>query len=409
MSTNVNYLLQELKNIKTAENNVKILSNNLRVYEDEKQKKDHKISYEALKAASAVYDEKKKKILKTPFPSITVASTAEEPSSYPDDTKVFCCSRSVASLNSIKSVVIMYSLNLLGRCGTIAALAMLCLGIILSVINGFLGYITFIMNLSGAILNTSYWCAVVFGALWFFSSRGGLESVGEVKEFVEKYDEYEKKRIEWDEGTKKFVYGLDIDNCKAEVEKLFETSKQYHKEFLVLVDEYDRVSGSIINEYEQALQKNEEEFKIKQSETNAKLESCRNYLDSVTLIHPSMFCKIDKLYRALELGRADSIKDAINIVLDDERCAQEAEERRQEAERQQAVLERQASEARAHQIAMEKQAEAEARKKESELKDRKAAAHKRCYYCANAGSCSTSVMNSFTSTGDVCPSYRPKQ
>lgn len=123
-----------------------------------------------------------------------------------------------------------------------------------------------------------------------------------------------------------------------------------------------------------------------------------------------------KIAIILERGRADSIKEAINVFEDDKRAEElaAAERRRIEAEeRRQERMEREASRAAYAAKKAAEDAAREAAKKEHQdkldLMKRQSAARTRCNLCAHQGTCGYyTIQKQFRESGDVCPSYRPK-
>lgn len=123
-----------------------------------------------------------------------------------------------------------------------------------------------------------------------------------------------------------------------------------------------------------------------------------------------------KIALILERGRADSIKEAINIFEDDKRAEELAAAERRRIEAEERRQERMEQEARRAAYAAEKAAKesADAARKAAEqekrnLMKRQAAASTRCAGCVHQRSCGYyTVQQSFRESGDVCPSYRPK-
>ncbi len=73
-------------------------------------------------------------------------------------------------------------------------------------------------------------------------------------------------------------------------------------------------------------------------------------------IHPDLFGDAARIAKLLETGRADTLKEAINLAFEEDRKDAEEEARQIEAARREAILEQQAQETREHQQAMEQAA-----------------------------------------------------
>ena len=172
----------------------------------------------------------------------------------------------------------------------------------------------------------------------------------------------------------------------------------------------------------------------------AKVDEIKPLLEEIennTVLHTDYVPYAARLARLIESGRADTLKEAINLMLDDIRKDKEEAERRDEARRQeeetrrhnmamQNIAEQEARDARAHNAAMEKAArdqaaaakaqaaaaqaaanDARIRAQQAE-KDRinqesraKREASRRCNTCANAGKCSMFGMVN-------CAAFRPR-
>ena len=396
MSANTNQLLKELKNIKTANENLTILNNNLLVIERQKEEKDSMAKKKARDAAKVVYNEKKREIVKTPFPSIAITGKDAPPACMPEYVGKYSIECAMREQGESKTYPLKYLVSLIIRCGIIVSLPLAVVGMVI-------GSVSFSM--------IGYWALVIFGIAWLFFFRKAKE-VNEVlqkaKEHVDRHREYEESKAKWEKATEEYVDGLDTEHYKEAVEKVFPQAKKFREEFLVFTSAYDLAVQPILAEYKNTLQENEKEYQRKRDKINQDLDFNTNYLNAVTLIHPSMFGRIDEIYAALELGRADSIKDAINIVLDDERRAREESQRQAEAQRQEALMKKQADEARRQREAEERRANEAQAQADAALKDRQNAARRRCRDCVHGGSCSMTVRLSFGETGDVCPSYKPR-
>ena len=122
-----------------------------------------------------------------------------------------------------------------------------------------------------------------------------------------------------------------------------------------------------------------------------------------------------KIALIIERGRADSIKEAINLFEDDKRAEEFAAAERRRIEAEELRQERMENEARRAAYAAEKAAEESAlaarkaaQQEERNLRQRQAAASARCACCVNRRTCGYTVQKSIKESGDVCPSYRPQ-
>lgn len=98
----------------------------------------------------------------------------------------------------------------------------------------------------------------------------------------------------------------------------------------------------------------------KSSKTQAELDNVTEQLNAVTLIQPDLFDNAASISKLLRTQRADTLKEAINLAIEEERKENQERERREEARRQEAILEEQAYQTRMHERAMEQAAERQA-------------------------------------------------
>lgn len=190
-----------------------------------------------------------------------------------------------------------------------------------------------------------------------------------------------------------------------------------HIELKPLIEKYERqkkeaeenkkynetVLPGLLAEREAKLPALREEYAEWYKKVLSALENIEKLYAEVAHFLPEYYHKnAGQIATILEHGRADSIKEAINIFEEDCRAEMLAEENRRHQEK----MEKEASAtARA---AEEARKEAQ-RKSDAELNARKDAASKRCRHCANAPSCAWNVKDGFMRSGDVCPSYRPSK
>lgn len=101
-------------------------------------------------------------------------------------------------------------------------------------------------------------------------------------------------------------------------------------------------------------------FSKKHDDLNNQLENTETQLSAVTLIHPDLFGSALHIAKLIETGRADTLKEAINLAFDEDRKDAEEEARQMEVARKETILEQQAEAleraAREHNAAMEREA-----------------------------------------------------
>lgn len=111
-----------------------------------------------------------------------------------------------------------------------------------------------------------------------------------------------------------------------------------------------------------------EKWTEKLSSVSAELDNVKGQLDAVTLIHSDLFYSASHIAKLLSTQRADTLKEAINLAIEEDRKDAQEAERRREAQRQEAILEEQAFQTRMHEQAMERSAREHAAQMEAQAK-----------------------------------------
>lgn len=106
----------------------------------------------------------------------------------------------------------------------------------------------------------------------------------------------------------------------------------------------------------------------KLSPVNAELDNVKAQLNAVTLIHSDLFYSASHISTLLSTQRADTLKEAINLAIEEDRRDEQEAERRREAMRQEAILEEQAFQTRMHEQAMERSAREHAKQMEAQAR-----------------------------------------
>ena len=269
---------------------------------------------------------------------------------------------------------------------------------------------------------------LLFGSVVFWFSKGA----GNVTVFVNwcnAQKEWQKKHAEWE---KKFNQSA----TKEENDRFLGEFREYDRCFLKLVDICSEKYAEEFKRYEDGLEKIKEKYVAKLDRIHNEISEVCDQLEGVTLIHNDLFNNAWRISAMLKTGRADSLKEAINLALDEERKDMEEEARRAEARQQQAILEQQARDnrihnetmaraaeeearaMRAHNAAMERAAQAQAQAaqaqareaaRQTEMAQRQArdaqkAASARCARCANFSKCSLRARQNAVN----CSGYRPR-
>lgn len=265
---------------------------------------------------------------------------------------------------------------------------------------------------------------------WMFRSDYN-EGIRIIRERKAAADKYKKDCAERDAKLK--ILGSEFAKADPEsiVDAIVQTVEAYNKEFLAVVVDCDAMLERTKAEYAVLWQKELEKHEEIIDKLNQLTTKSTDFLNAVNGLHPDMFCRAAELAEAIRLGRADSVKEAINIVLDDERREEEEAQRQFEAAERQALLEEQVAMERKHQDAMERNAAAQARfaeeqaieakrhneemekaerertkREEQRLEEQKRAAYMKCWSCANRQWCS--VRRSVEASGVTCSNFVSK-
>ena len=231
-------------------------------------------------------------------------------------------------------------------------------------------------------------------------------------------------------------------------------TKDNHDRFLNEFKEYDAAFNSLTEEW---LKRRDEEYetcmatvkRIREDnveelkQLQEKISKVNAEFDKVTLIHSDLFGKAYRISSMLKLGRADNLKEAINMSVEEERKDMEEAARREEARMQEELLTQQVRDNREHNAAMEReameqrsairahneameraamaqaqamqaqaaaaqtqarQAEAQARAQKNAAREQERMSYARCLSCANCTKCSSAAKKNSIS----CGGYRPR-
>lgn len=199
--------------------------------------------------------------------------------------------------------------------------------------------IPFLSQIFGLIGQISFFAAIVGGIAWFahFAS------------IVNQYFSYKEKLNDW-------VNTAKTSFADGQNERFYSECIKFENEFLELVKACDRYYEAEKEKNAIAISNIQKAFSKKHDDLNNQLENTETQLSAVTLIHPDLFGSALHISKLLETGRADTLKEAINLAFDEERKDAEEEARQIEAARKEAILEQQTQDAREHNAAMEREA-----------------------------------------------------
>ncbi len=235
----------------------------------------------------------------------------------------------------------------------------------------------------------------------------------DVLTYEERCKEREEKLAEW-EGM------IDAVENNWTRERFYEDWCDFDSSFWSFLRTTEVSVKNFINEYNEKEHSLYLEYQKKKNDMDAYILKLEKELEAIGLLSPLYYYLALKIRVVLESGRADTIKEALNIAIEDERREKEAEERREEARRQEEILRNQADEARRHNQAME-----DAAREQNEIareSQQESARHNRemeknaweqknkvygnsiCFKCINYPSCS----GEFVKRTGTCGAFRAR-
>lgn len=203
--------------------------------------------------------------------------------------------------------------------------------------------IPFLSQIFGLLGQISFFAAIVGGIAWFahFAS------------IVNQYFSYKEKLNDW-------VNTAKAPFANGQNEHFYSECIKFENEFLELVKACDGYYEAEKEKNAIAISNIQKAFSKKHDDLNNQLENTETQLSAVTLIHPDLFGSALHIAKLIETGRADTLKEAINLAFDEDRKDAEEEARQMEAARKETILEQQAEAleraAREHNAAMEREA-----------------------------------------------------
>ncbi|MBO5746873.1 MAG: hypothetical protein J6S13_07255 [Clostridia bacterium] len=213
---------------------------------------------------------------------------------------------------------------------------------------GLVFYLGVVLYILATVLNLGAGFAVLISAVvlfggitWFFMNGKATD----VFDWQKKFDEWHKK--------------VDAENFDRE--KFLENSRAYYDKFSTFKQEADAKFELLNNKLEVDVEAVNQKYADELERLNNRLSEDCDALDKVTVLHKDYFYLAGDVALLLESGRADTLKEALNLALEEERKANEEAQRRREAQRQQDILSEQARQTALHNQAMERAAAEQAK------------------------------------------------
>lgn len=303
-----------------------------------------------------------------------------------------------------------------------------------------IGLSIFVLLIGFAICSILMTTSIIFSTLNGFFMIGTLVAVamwatkgrtllGDIVDWMEKKEQQKEDDAEWAAAYDKAVT-QEANNS------FYNDFAKYHQGFVSYTEacnkKHDEELKAIVEknkELDKKFEKTIEDLEKQKAEVDSRLKS-------FTALTPAYYELASSVRDMLESGRADTLKEAINLAVAEQQRVEAEAERRAEADRRQAELERQGREAaaaaEAHNRAMERAAEDQARAAREQARaaedqaraarqqaaDAKRAADqaradearmtqagfKRCATCANTTKCPLEAKK----RGATCGAYKPR-
>lgn len=232
----------------------------------------------------------------------------------------------------------------------------------------------------------------------------GFRSSSAKKAYIKAKDKADSDKASYEASVVAFKKSLE--NYAQEKAKFINSAKEYgveyRKYFLRVKDIMARCEKTFYDTKEEIAETLEE-------------------IDRVGVVSSEYVHFIPTMISMLQSSRADNLKEALNLAIEEDRAERQAEAVRMEEERRTAIMEQQAAEARRHNEQMEREAQMQAKimKEQADAADRRArqqaydnkraqekeqwAANQqrhRCHKCANYPKCHSYIVN--------CGAFRAK-
>lgn len=256
-------------------------------------------------------EEQVKNLPKIPENNTIIKKSIPEPPQNPKDP----------TLGAIVGIIFFVSLPLL--------IASFILGIMM----------TFLSQIFGILGQISFLAAIISGIAWFLYFSG----------IVNQYLSYKEKLDDWDNTA-------NASLVKGQNERFYSECMEFENAFLALTKACDTYYESEKEKNSNVIDNIRKAYSEKHDDLNNQLERTETQLNAVTLIHPDLFSSALHIAKLLETGRSDTLKEAINLAVEEDRKDAEEQARQEEAARQEAILKQQAEDTRIHQQTLEQAA-----------------------------------------------------
>ncbi|MBQ8145533.1 MAG: hypothetical protein IJ039_02005 [Clostridia bacterium] len=233
---------------------------------------------------------------------------------------------------------------------------------------------------------------------------------------------YEQTCKEYEQNLEKWEKELDEILNEEEITSFLNRFCEFDSSFVSFLRNTDAQIKDEMNASNEKKHMIYLDYSNKKREAEEHIAETERELEAIGIVTPTYYYLAHSIADVLENGRADTLKEALNIAIEDERREREEQQRREEADRQAQILERQAEEARRHNREMERAAKEQAEAAERNYEENRR--HNRemernsreqqnrsygnsiCLSCANYAGRGGSCNGSFVKNTGTCGSFR---
>ncbi len=215
--------------------------------------------------------------------------------------------------------------------------------VIIGGVLGFLMYASFILAPFAFVLPILLF--VIGGCIAVWATIGRKRA--SIVDYDQRWAQYQKQIDKWE---------AEMRTCDNQDDEFIAKWGEYDMSFFEFLTEADEAHEQLKNEYNNSYMEITQRYIERKEEISGEIDDCEIRLEEIGIISPRYYYLALDIHDVLYNGRADSLKEALNIAIDDERKANDEAERRAAERRQEAILQNQADETFRHQQRMENEA-----------------------------------------------------
>lgn len=192
----------------------------------------------------------------------------------------------------------------------------------------------FVIKFSAGFSFILVFALLISGFIWLFKNGN-----------IDDYFTWEKEMKQWRNNA---------DKDAVSKEDLVNTYLEFEKEFTKSAKEYSNFESIEKTKLEETLEEIKAPFNSRLNELEEIINENYDFVQNSSVLHSDYIAFVDDIILYLESGRADNLKEALNLAIEEDRKVQNENARREEALRQEQILEEQARQAMLHNQEMER-------------------------------------------------------